>query len=76
MLLNNMSRVRTPIIELFSGKAFPNELRASEFFNISRYHVNKSWNDRMIVKNAIKENCAFAVYSFGMDNLEMLKLYK
>jgi hypothetical protein len=69
------TRMRSPIIELFSDKAFSSELQASRFFNISRYYIRNSLKDLKIVKNKLKEDCAFSPYYFGMDTKEVLKRY-
>jgi hypothetical protein len=69
------TRVRTVIIELFTEKAFPNELQASNTLNISRYYIRESIKYKIRVKNALGEKCAFAPYYFGMDVKEILKIY-
>jgi hypothetical protein len=69
------ARLRSPIIELFSGKAYPNELQASQSINISRYYIRESIKNKIIVKNRLHERCAFSPYYFGMDFKEVLKIY-
>jgi hypothetical protein len=69
------TRLRSPIIELYSGRAFPNELQASQFFNISRYYIRDSIKNSHIVRNEIREKCAFATYYFGIDTKSRLDFY-
>jgi hypothetical protein len=69
------TRLRSPIVELYSGRAFPNELQASQYFNISRYHIRDSMKNSLIVRNKLREKCAFATYYFGMDIKSRLSSY-
>jgi len=69
------TRRRKAIMELFSEKAFPNELQASTALNISRYYIRESLKNKLRVKNAIGEKCAFCIYYFGMNPKELLKNY-
>jgi hypothetical protein len=70
------TRVRSPIMELYSGRAFANELQASQSLNLSRYYIRLSLKNKKIVLNELKENCAFSSYFFGMDTKQILNLYE
>jgi hypothetical protein len=63
-------------MELYSKRAFANELQASKNLNLSRYYIRKSLKNQKIVKNNINESCAFSYYFFGMDPEKVLEIYR
>jgi hypothetical protein len=63
-------------MELYTGKAFSNELQASQSLNISRYYIRLSLKEKKIVFNNLGERCAFTHYFFGMGTEQILALYK
>jgi hypothetical protein len=66
-----MTRLRNVIVELNTKKAFPNELKASQFFGISRYYIRKS-----MAKSVLVKGYAFSPYHFGMDFDRRLRSYR
>lgn len=65
-----MKRLRSEIIDLFTGIRYMNESDAASSVEISRYYVHKSIKMRRICKGH-----AFSLYSYGMDISLLKEIY-
>lgn len=63
-------RLRSEIVDLFTGLRYLNESAAAEATGLSRYFVHKS-----IVKHKLYDGHAFSLYSYGMDISLLREIY-
>lgn len=65
-----MKRLRSEIVDLFTGLKYMNESDAASATGISRYYVHKSIQERKICRGH-----AFSLYSYGMDISLLREIY-